>query len=360
MKLLIITQKVDSDDDVLGFMHAWISEFVKACELVTVICLQQGKYHFPENVKVLSLGKETGKSRLKYLFNFYRYIRQERKNYEAVFVHMNEIYVILGWLCWKLWRKKISLWYAHGHVSFSLKIAAKLADIIFTSTKSGFRLPSKKVQVIGQGIDTNKFRIKNYELGITNDKFKIISVGRISPSKDYATLINAIAILTKEYVGMEVNIIGGPATAADQNYLKEMRQLVKDKNLGQIIKFIGSVANKDLVSYLQTADLFVNMGRTGSLDKAMLEAAACGLPILTCNEAMLEVLGPYTDKLMYETGNSRQLTDKIKSCIMWGEKERRNLGYELRKIVVQKHSLPEFIKKILSILNNNVYAEKEK
>src|SRR3989338_9595639 len=103
MQLLILTQKVDINDDILGFMHAWILKFAQACELVTVVCLEQGEHHLPANVKVLSLGKETGKSRLKYLFNFYRYIWRERKNYSAVFVHMNEIYVILGWLCWKLW-----------------------------------------------------------------------------------------------------------------------------------------------------------------------------------------------------------------------------------------------------------------
>lgn len=56
--LLIITQKVDIDDDLLGFMHGWILEFSKHCDKLTVICLQKGEYHLPENVKVLSLGKE--------------------------------------------------------------------------------------------------------------------------------------------------------------------------------------------------------------------------------------------------------------------------------------------------------------
>jgi len=41
MKLLIITQKVDINDDVLGFMHGWIAEFAKHCEKLTVICLQK-------------------------------------------------------------------------------------------------------------------------------------------------------------------------------------------------------------------------------------------------------------------------------------------------------------------------------
>ena len=58
MKLLIITQKVDINDDLLGFFHGWIAEFVRQCEQVTVICLQKGEYDLPRNVRVLSLGKE--------------------------------------------------------------------------------------------------------------------------------------------------------------------------------------------------------------------------------------------------------------------------------------------------------------
>ena len=72
MKLLILTQKVDKNDDVLGFFHGWILEFAKNYEKVTVICLYEGKHDLPENVKVLSLGKERGVSKLKYILNFYK------------------------------------------------------------------------------------------------------------------------------------------------------------------------------------------------------------------------------------------------------------------------------------------------
>ena len=58
MKLLILTQKVDKNDDVLGFMHGWIAEFAKHCEKVTVIALGVGEFDLPRNVTVLSLGKD--------------------------------------------------------------------------------------------------------------------------------------------------------------------------------------------------------------------------------------------------------------------------------------------------------------
>lgn len=347
MKLLILTQKIDLNDDVLGFMHGWVEEFSRQCEEVIVICLKQGVTELPSNVKVLSLGKETGELKIKYLVNFYKYIWQERKNYDAVFVHMNQIYVILGGLFWRAWHKKVGFWYAHGYVPLSLSMAEKLTHIIFTSTKSGFRLISKKKNVTGQGIDTGKFKPLAAKLKDSN--YRIITVGRISPSKDYVTLIKAIEILNKDGVKVSVNILGKPATVSDQNYLKQLEQTIVEKKLDNVINFTGGVANKDIISFLQAADLFVNMGQTGSLDKAIVEAMACSLPVLTCNEALLEILGEYKDVLMYGKGDYKMLAQKISWLSGLPQEKINKIGEDLRQIVINNHSLSRLISKIMSV-----------
>src|SRR3989344_1150879 len=105
MKLLIITQKVDKNDDLLGFFHSWVSELSEHFDDVFVISLGVGEYHLPNNVKVFSLGKPAnGRSasggesllrRFNYIVRFYKYIWRERKNYDAVLAHMNPIYIVL-------------------------------------------------------------------------------------------------------------------------------------------------------------------------------------------------------------------------------------------------------------------------
>src|SRR3989344_4789589 len=182
MRLLIVTQKVDINDDLLGFFHQWICEFAKHCEVVTVVCLEKGVYALPATVRVLSLGKERcGKleerpflaeqgaalrkfstaqraaNKAHYLFNFYRYIWRERGNYDAVFVHMNTEYLVLaGWL-WRLLGKKIALWHAHFEINCRLRLAGFFAHIIFTTTKDGCRVWEGKVRAIGHGIDVARF-----------------------------------------------------------------------------------------------------------------------------------------------------------------------------------------------------------
>ncbi len=373
---MIITQKMDPNDDVLGFFHQWVKEFAKHCEKITVICLEEGEHDFfsarnakprSENskefsgtgVKVLSLGKEqlsvvsfqpSVAKKLKYIFNFYKYIWRERKNYDAVFVHMNQIYVILGGIFWKLTGKKIGLWYAHGSVPSSLKLAEKMTDIVFTSTESGFRLASKKKKVVGQGIDTEKFK-PCPEVRKNDGIFKIISIGRISPVKDYETLINAVEILTKGGLEIKVDIVGAAGLPEQEKYLTGLKETVARKNLSGVINFAGAVSNKDIAPRLQSADLFVNMSHTGSLDKAILEAMACGLPILTCNEALLEVLGEYKEKLMYPKKDSEALAGKIKLIMDLNPDEKEKISADMREIVVKNHGLENFIKKIISVLN---------
>ena len=63
MKLLIITQKVDMNDDNLGSFHEWLKKLAEKADIF-VIGNYVGKYDLPENVKVFSLGKEIGVGRL--------------------------------------------------------------------------------------------------------------------------------------------------------------------------------------------------------------------------------------------------------------------------------------------------------
>ena len=354
MKLLIVTQKVDQNDDVLGFFHEWIREFSKKWNKVIVIALKLGEYNFPSNVKILSLGKEKGLSKLSWLLNFYKYIWRERNNYEAVFVHMNPRYIPIGWPIWRIFGKIISFWYAHGHVPLMLRIADKLTDVAFASTPEGYRLKSRKLKIVGQGIDVENFK-NSQRLHDENKPFKIVSVGRISPSKDYKTLINAVAEFKK--TGMDnflIEIAGQPATDADKSYLSNLQKKIVEKGLAERFKFIGPIPNKDLSIFLNTANLFVNMGHTGSLDKANLEAMACGLPVLTCNEAYENIFGEYKNLLMYQKKDFDELAKKIQHFITAPESEKQKIGEDLRLIVVKDHNLEGLINKITEILQSKI------
>ena len=199
MNLLVITQKVNKDDSNLGFFYEWLLCLAGKVDKLIVICLEKGEYHLPGNVEVLSLGKdELGiknyelwfGNKIRYAFRFYKYIWQEKNNYDGVFVHMNPEYCILGGIFWCLWHKKVLLWYTHKEVNWRLRLGALFATKIFTASKESFRLPSKKVEVVGHGIPVELFA--NQPENIPAGQLRLLAVGRNSPSKDFATAIKAI------------------------------------------------------------------------------------------------------------------------------------------------------------------------
>lgn len=336
MKLLIITQKVNREDQVLGFFHRWIEEFAKNVESVNVICLEKGDFNLPHNVKVFSLGKEDGVGKIGRLINFYKYIWKLRKEYDSVFVHMNQIYILLGGIFWKILKKKISLWYAHGKVSLDLKISEKLVDYIFTSTSGGFRINSSKVKIIGQGIDTNLFK----PTSISKNKKQVITVGRISEVKN----IDLIVKIISENPDFTLDIVGAPIRQKDFDYAKGIYLEVQKNNLSNRINFIGPVSQENLTEKYNNAHIFINLSKTGSLDKAILEAMACGLQILTTNEAAKNLVGiNFISRHLVNT-DLNIFFDKLK------ELSSLNLNEESRRYVVENHSIESLIPKIVGFL----------
>jgi len=349
MNLLILTQKVNYNDTDLGFFHKWIIEFSKHYEKVTVVCLEKGDYDLPNNVKVLSLGKEKKLGRIRYLINFYKYIIKERNDYDIVFVHMNKEYIVWGGFIWKMLKKKISLWYVHKKVGLSLRIAEKFADKIFAATEKSFRLPTNKLEIVGHGIDIDKFMITDAERNNRNDDiFEIITVGRISPVKDYETLIRAVEILAKNGMRLKVKIIGEPGRKEQEEYFQNLKEIVKNKNLDKDIKFLGAIPHNKLKKYY-LADLFAHMSGTGSLDKAILEAMVSGILVLSCNDASREVLKDFKNDLIFKKGDYKELAQKIKKIKEWNNEKKKNVSYELQKIVMENHNLENLIKKIVEL-----------
>jgi len=296
MKLLIITQKVDINDDNLGSFHNWLEKMAEKADIF-VIANYVGQYDLPKNVKVFSPGKERGVGRLVKILKYQWFLLKLLPKSDGIFFHMCPEYVLGAHLWPKIFRKKTLLWYTHKSVNWKLKLAEKLIDKIFTASKESFRLPSKKVEITGHGIDTDKFKSQISNLK-SDGKFKIISVGRISPVKNYEIMINAAEILKNKSFsaqggpasGWEIKIAGAPILESDKIYFEKLKNLIKEKKLDDIIEFVGSISNKNIAEFYQDGDLFINLSDTGSLDKAILEAMACGLKILTSNEAFKDIL----------------------------------------------------------------------
>lgn len=340
MRLLILTQKVDSDDPILGFFHRWIEEFAKHCEQVTVIALGVGKYNLPKNVRVFSLGKERGVSRLGYVLNFYRLIWHERKNYDVVFVHMNQEYVLLGGVLWKLFGKKVMFWRNHPTGNLFTRIAMMISDKIFCTSKYSFTARSKKIALMPVGIDTELFK-KNEGKKIESS---VLFLARISPVKRQDLLIDALNILCKEGVAFVADFYGD-FLPKDAPYAELLKGKIKEYRIEKYVNFCQGIPHAETLAVYDTHNIFVNASPSGMYDKTIFEAMACECLILTSNQ---NLKGEIDDMFLFAENDAHSLASKLTYLLSLSLEMRGDYGKMLRNYVIKKHGLEQLATSIMT------------
>ncbi len=338
-RLLVITQKIDKDDPVLGFFHAWVEEFAKKFESVIVICLEKGRSELPENVKVLSLGKEERQSKLQYLIHFYWYILNEKKNYDAVFVHMNQQYVVLGAFIWKLFDKSIYMWRNHVSGSITTKIAVRLCDKVFCTSEFSYTARYKKTFIMPVGIDTGLFKRK---LEIEKIPRSILFLGRMAPIKKPDLLCKALIHLDKRGVIFKASFYGSPILH-DVNYYEALQKKVNEEGLSEKVFFHTEIRNYQTLDVYNAHEISVNLSPSGLYDKTIFEGMACETIILASSKSLYGIV---REDSIFKEDDVSDLAHKLEKLLNLTEKEKIEKGKELREIVTEDHSLEKLMIKL--------------
>ncbi len=340
MRLLVVTQAVDRDDPALGFFHSWLREFALSVQKLSVVCLKEGRHSLPQNVSVFSLGKERGVSRLRYVLNFYRHIWRLRHEYDVVLVHMNEEYVLLGGLLWRLLGKKVGLWRNHVQGNWKVPVAARLAHVIFYTSPQTYVAHYAHAYRMPVGVDTERFVPHIAASG------SILSLGRIDSVKNIHVLIEALEILQKEQIPFTATVIG-TATPGRESYEQQVaKQSTQLERAGVLVRS-PSVRFEDTPSIYASHRIFVNLTPPGSFDKTMLEAAACGALLVVTNPALKEVIdsGFFVSDLSPQT-----VAGALRHALLLSEEEVQRESYKLREYVINEHSLKSLVTQVLSHL----------
>ncbi len=335
MNLLIFTQAVDVDDPVLGFFHGWLEAFAPQFAEISVVCLKEGRHTLPANVRVYSLGKERGRSRSKYVFYFFRYIWSLR--YNAVFVHMNEEYVMLGGWWWRLCGKKIVLWRNFKTGSWMTPLACRLANsLCYVSPESytarfthGVKMPA--------GIDTRLFVPPQSPA----TPGSLLFLGRLDEIKRPDLFCAALEQLSSRGVNYEAHIYGDP-TPGNEEYAEALAYRYRGFSGASFLPGVPNVETPDLY---RAHAIYVNLTPSGSFDKTIFEAMASGCTIVCANSGLLDVL-PSEFIVSLE---SAAVARGLQAAIAMNVKERAELSESCRAYVEREHSLKLLAEKLAEI-----------
>jgi glycosyltransferase involved in cell wall biosynthesis len=146
----------------------------------------------------------------------------------------------------------------HSFVCVSRSSAVATADM---------GLPAGRIQVVWNGIDLKKNPYQG-----PSPQGATVTVARLSPEKDIATLLRATAIVVRACPGFRLEIAG------DGDERPALEQLAASLQLQNHVKFLGEI--HDIPRLLGRANLFVLSSRTEGVSLTILEAMACGLPVV--------------------------------------------------------------------------------
>jgi glycosyltransferase involved in cell wall biosynthesis len=358
VNLLVFNIRVDADHPTQAVTTRWLSALSPHFKRIFVITIHKGRLQLPANVEVYSITDMGAVSRAQQIINLYRVVIRLlcKEKIDASFIHQAIVPGAMAAPMLKLWRIPTVLWYCHSETSIALKISHYFADKVISASLQSCPIQSNRLVATGHGIDTDFFSPCRERDSEPAGKFLIVSISRFAPIKRIEVLFDAIHLIVKN--GMDqfsVHIYGFTQTAEEKKYLNDLKLKAVHLELSDHIVWKGRISNWDVPSILCKADLFVSQQVEGGIDKAILEAMSCEVPVLLTNDACVSIFPQrYKEKLVFFSGHAEEMAAKLHNLMTCSENERYEMGQALRDIVVRKHSVVALAEKIKCIMDELV------
>ncbi len=149
------------------------------------------------------------------------------------------------------------------------------------------KIPDSRISVIYNGIDRDIFKPYNVR---ALDKPYILYVGSERPRKNLERLVEAFAILRKEFTALRLVKVG--ESGRSEEYRRETMKKLDSLGITQAVMFIDHLSERDLAHIYASAVLLAYPSLYEGFGLPPLEAMACGCPVVASNTSSLpEVMG---------------------------------------------------------------------
>ena len=180
---------------------------------------------------------------------------------------------------------------------FSYPRSARAADAIIINSESlraeigkYLQVDDRKFKLIYEAVDHDLFkrgdagaaRAKVASYGVT--KPFVLFVSSLWPYKNCDGLLRAWALARPELGDRQLAIVGG---GRDQEYLGSLRSLAKELGVSGDVVFTGGVPLEETVNFYRAADAFAYPSLNETFGLPILEAMACGCPVVTSDTSAM-------------------------------------------------------------------------
>ena len=226
---------------------------------------------------------------------------------------------------------------------WATKIVVKHASVVTTVTENlaiamqNHGLKNPNYMVLPNVVDTNLFQIKPHENAIP----KIIHISCFEDkSKNISGLLEALKVLKDNNIAYQAVLIG------DGMDFEAMKQRAASLQLKDRVTFTGMLQGQELVDALASGDFLVLSSNYENMPVVILEAFACGLPVVSTNVGGISEIVNESNGLLVPPHDAEKLADAMQKML---ESYQNYDANTLRDSIIKKFS-NEAVGKLLNSL----------
>jgi D-inositol-3-phosphate glycosyltransferase len=221
-----------------------------------------------------------------------------------------------------------------GEPAFRVEIERRVAaecDLILAASEGEKRhfvelygAEPKKIRVLRCGVNLRRFHPpgpgESRPSGQPGDGRRVVLyVGRFDPIKGVDRLIEAVALLRDE-IPLKLILVGGGGQEAPED--RALRTLCSALSLDGAVAFEGRKTHNDLPDYYRGADMLVLPSHYESFGLVVLEALACGTPVLATRVGVVEeIVENGVNGWSIPDNNPARLAEGIRSTLKWRDSQ---------------------------------------
>jgi glycosyltransferase involved in cell wall biosynthesis len=190
-----------------------------------------------------------------------------------------------------------------------------------------------KISVVRCGIDLGVFRLRSAtDAGPASSRPLVVVIGRLSPEKGHAVLIDAVEILRDRGVDLDVHCAGeGPLRG-------ELEGRVATAGLSDRVQLLGALPPAEVTQLLHRADVFCLPSFTEGLPVSVMEAMAVGVPVVaSAITGMPELVADGSTGWTVPAGSATLLADALLRALEAPDRE--EIVAAARRAVERQHDI---------------------
>jgi len=237
-----------------------------------------------------------------------------------------------------------------------LKNASKVIALNPTEAQQyvNIGIPKDKIETIPNGINLSKYRDLpmrgsfRKRFAISNNEKIVLYLGRIHKVKGLDILAEAFASVVAMLQDVKLVIVG-----PDDGYLEELERLIKVLGIENNVHVVGPVYGLDKLAAYRDADVYVLPSRYETFPMSVLEAVACGTPVILSENC--GVAGYFKDRVgLAVKPDSSHLKEALLEILQ--NRERRMFFRENCKEVVEDFSISQTVSMLEKVYDELSYS----